>query len=250
MRRPELLAPVGNMECLYSAVSAGCDAVYLSGKLYGARSYAGNFDDEELVSAIKYCHLYGVKIYVTVNTLIYDSEVNNFMKYIDFLYKNVQNSPMDANAYYEFAYELHKAGKIDDSITYYNQTIKLDKTKTDAYINLSQAYRQKKDYANAYNVIKKAIPTALSAIVLILIVTVLNMFGLEYDPNTYIGTDVFSSQHKNLLIFEDYSWYDGTYYSGYRNQWIDKNFKEYEDYVFDTITRSNLLLSNKYYDLK
>ena len=75
---------------------------------------------------------------------------------LDFLYKNVQNSPMDANAYYEFAYELHKAGKIDDAITYYNQTIKLDKSKADAYINLSQAYRQKKDYNNAYSVIKKA----------------------------------------------------------------------------------------------
>ncbi len=75
---------------------------------------------------------------------------------LDFLYKNVQNSPMNADAYYEFAYELHKAGKIDDAIVYYNQTIKLDKTKTDAYINLSQAYRQKKDYNNAYTVIQKA----------------------------------------------------------------------------------------------
>ncbi|MBQ9246497.1 tetratricopeptide repeat protein [bacterium] len=74
-----------------------------------------------------------------------------------FLYKNVQNSPMDAESYYEFAYELHKAGKLDDAIVYYNQTIKLDKTKTDAYINLSQAYRQKKNYAEAYNTIKQAI---------------------------------------------------------------------------------------------
>ena len=76
---------------------------------------------------------------------------------LDFLYKNVQNSPMNADAYYEFAYELHKAGKIDDAIVYYNQTIKLDKNKTDAYINLSQAYRQKKDYNNAYAVMQKAI---------------------------------------------------------------------------------------------
>ena len=73
-----------------------------------------------------------------------------------FLYKNVQNSPMDANSYYEFAYELHKANKIDDAIIYYLQTIKLDNTKIDAYINLSQAYRQKKNYADAYSIIQKA----------------------------------------------------------------------------------------------
>ena len=73
-----------------------------------------------------------------------------------FLYKNVQNSPMDASSYYEFAYELHKANKIDDAITYYIETIKLDKNKIDAYVNLSQAYRQKKKYKDAYDVIKKA----------------------------------------------------------------------------------------------
>lgn len=88
MKKPELLAPVGNIDCLKAAVNAGCDAVYLSGKLYGARSYAGNFDDEELISAIKYCHLYGVKVYVTINTLIYDAEVDGFIKYVDFLHKN------------------------------------------------------------------------------------------------------------------------------------------------------------------
>ena len=88
MKKPELLAPVGNMECLKAAVNAGCDAVYLSGKLYGARSYAGNFSDDELISAIKYCHLYGVKLYVTINTLIYDAEVEGFIKYVDFLHRN------------------------------------------------------------------------------------------------------------------------------------------------------------------
>ena len=75
---------------------------------------------------------------------------------LDFLYKNVQNAPMDANSYYEFAYELHKANKIDDAIVYYLQTIKLDNTKIDAYINLSQAYRQKKNYNDAYSIIQKA----------------------------------------------------------------------------------------------
>lgn len=73
-----------------------------------------------------------------------------------FLYKNVQNSPMNADSYYEFAYELHKANKIDDAIVYYLETIKLDNKKIDAYINLSQAYRQKKNYLDAYQVIQKA----------------------------------------------------------------------------------------------
>ena len=88
MKKPELLAPVGNMDCLIAAIEAGCDAVYLSGKFYGARNYAGNFDNEELIQAFKYCHLYGVKVYVTINTLIYESEVKKFMEYVDFLYKN------------------------------------------------------------------------------------------------------------------------------------------------------------------
>jgi len=84
----ELLAPVGNMECLKAAINAGADAVYLSGINFGARSFAGNFTNSELVTAINTCHLYGVKVYVTVNTLIYDIETDRFMKYIDFLHKN------------------------------------------------------------------------------------------------------------------------------------------------------------------
>lgn len=75
---------------------------------------------------------------------------------LDFLYKNVQNSPMDANSYYEFAYELHKANKIDDAISFYLETIKLDNKKIDAYVNLSQAYRQKKNYKDALAIIEKA----------------------------------------------------------------------------------------------
>ena len=88
MKKPELLSPVGNKECLIAAINAGCDAVYLGGKNFGARNYAGNFNDEELVEAIKYAHVYGVKVYVTVNTMIYEAEVDSFMKYIDFLHKN------------------------------------------------------------------------------------------------------------------------------------------------------------------
>ena len=84
----ELLAPVGNMECLKAAINAGCNAVYLAGKNFGARSFAGNFSREELIEAINICHLYGVKVYVTVNTLIYDVEVEQLLNYIDFLHKN------------------------------------------------------------------------------------------------------------------------------------------------------------------
>ena len=88
MNKIELLAPAGNMESLYAAVSAGADAVYLSGKKYGARAFAANFDDEELVQAINYCHLYDVRVYVTVNTLIYEREMDNFIKYVEFLHRS------------------------------------------------------------------------------------------------------------------------------------------------------------------
>jgi len=84
----ELLSPAGNFECLKAAIEAGCDAVYLGGKLFGARAFSDNFNDVELVEAIKYAHLYGVKVYVTINTLIYEREVDNFLNYVDFLYKN------------------------------------------------------------------------------------------------------------------------------------------------------------------
>ena len=84
----EILSPAGNFECLKAAIMAGADAVYLGGKLFGARAFSNNFTDEELIEAIKYAHLYNVKVYVTVNTLIYESEVENFLSYVDFLYKN------------------------------------------------------------------------------------------------------------------------------------------------------------------
>ena len=84
----ELLAPVGNMECLKAAINGGANAVYLAGINFGARSFAGNFSNEELIEAINLCHLMGVKVYVTVNTLIYDVEVDRFIKYIDFLHKS------------------------------------------------------------------------------------------------------------------------------------------------------------------
>ena len=69
--KKELLSPAGNIESLYQAVHNGADAIYISGKNYGARKFADNFTIEEMEHATKYCHLYGVKVYVTANTLIY-----------------------------------------------------------------------------------------------------------------------------------------------------------------------------------
>lgn len=87
MKKIELLAPVGNMECLKAAIMGGCDAVYLGGYQFGARSFAGNFSLDELKEAVTLSHLYGVKVYVTVNTLIYENEVTQFMFYIEDLIK-------------------------------------------------------------------------------------------------------------------------------------------------------------------
>ncbi|MCK4259999.1 MAG: U32 family peptidase [Halanaerobiales bacterium] len=84
--KPELLAPVGNMESLYAAVQNGCDAVYLGGKSFGARAYAQNFNREELQKALDYAHLYGVKIYVTINTLYKDKELSPVRDFIGDLY--------------------------------------------------------------------------------------------------------------------------------------------------------------------
>ena len=71
----ELLAPAGNMEALKAAVSNGCDAIYLGMQKFGARAYSSNFDLELLEEAINYAHLRNVKIYVTMNTIIYENEV-------------------------------------------------------------------------------------------------------------------------------------------------------------------------------
>ncbi len=84
---PELLAPAGSMEALKAAVNAGADAVYISGKRFGARHYATNFEDEEIEDAVSYAHLHSVKVHVTVNTLIKDSELSDVAEYLLWLYK-------------------------------------------------------------------------------------------------------------------------------------------------------------------
>ena len=84
----ELLVPAGDMECLKQAVHNGCDAVYLACKNFGARKFAKNFDNEEIIEALRFCHLYGVKVYVTMNTLVKNNEVDIFLEQVDFLHKN------------------------------------------------------------------------------------------------------------------------------------------------------------------
>ncbi len=88
MKKVELLSPVGNKEMLDAAIKNGADAIYLAGKLYGARAYADNFSKEEIKEAIKLAHLYGVKVYITINTLIYEEEISAFLDYVKFLYEN------------------------------------------------------------------------------------------------------------------------------------------------------------------
>lgn len=83
---PELLSPAGSMESLYAAVNNGCNAVYVGGKLFSARQYADNFSLEELEAACDYCHLRGVKVYVTVNTVYKEKEMTDFLDYIEKLY--------------------------------------------------------------------------------------------------------------------------------------------------------------------
>ena len=86
MKKTELLAPAGNMEALIAAVQAGCDAVYLGLNSFSARVFAGNFSREELIEAVRYCHIRGVKVYVTMNTILYEPEIEAAKDQIQFLY--------------------------------------------------------------------------------------------------------------------------------------------------------------------
>ncbi|MCJ7689125.1 MAG: U32 family peptidase, partial [Clostridiaceae bacterium] len=86
MEKIELLAPAGSMESVISAVQMGADAVYIGGSKFSARAFAFNFDNENIARAVDYCHIYGVHVYVTVNTLVKDNELKEIMEYIGFLY--------------------------------------------------------------------------------------------------------------------------------------------------------------------
>ena len=78
----ELLAPAGSVETMYAAFAAGADAVYIGGSRFGARAYADNAESESLLDAIDYAHLHGKKLYLTVNTLLKEQEMDELYEYL------------------------------------------------------------------------------------------------------------------------------------------------------------------------
>ncbi len=83
----EVLAPAGSYEILVVAINAGANAVYIGGQRYGARAFAHNFTSEEIEKAVRYAHLNGASVHVTVNTLFNSSEILEVLKYVQFLYR-------------------------------------------------------------------------------------------------------------------------------------------------------------------
>lgn len=89
MKKLELLAPAGSLEICKAVIDAGADAVYLGGNMFGARAYAKNFDQEQLFEALDYAHLFDKKIFLTVNTLLKNHEIDTYLyDYIEPLYKH------------------------------------------------------------------------------------------------------------------------------------------------------------------
>lgn len=88
MKRVELLAPAKDLYTAKVAIEAGANAVYLGGKSFGARFFATNLENEDLKEAVLFAHTRGAKVYVTVNTIVYQSEWNQLIEYLDYLSKN------------------------------------------------------------------------------------------------------------------------------------------------------------------
>ncbi len=86
-KKIEILAPAGSYGSFMAAVTAGADAVYAGGPRFGARAFADNFTEEQLLSAIDYAHLHGRKFYLTVNTLLKDAELEELHEYLEPLYR-------------------------------------------------------------------------------------------------------------------------------------------------------------------
>ncbi len=86
-RLPELLSPAGSFDAAVAAVKAGADAIYLGGRMLNARMNAKNFDDEQIAECVRYCHKYGVRVYVTLNTAVLDRELPEVIAYADMLYE-------------------------------------------------------------------------------------------------------------------------------------------------------------------
>lgn len=83
MTKIELLAPAGNRQSLIGAINAGANAIYLAGKKFGARAFADNFNIDEIREVVRYAHLRKVKIYITINTLVFDDEIKELLEYTD-----------------------------------------------------------------------------------------------------------------------------------------------------------------------
>ncbi|MDI9216166.1 DUF3656 domain-containing U32 family peptidase [Clostridium tertium] len=87
MKKIEILAPAGSMESLIAAMNKGADAVYLGGNKFSARAYASNFDNDNMIKAVDYVHSYGAKVYVTLNTILKENEIEEAVRYVGFLYE-------------------------------------------------------------------------------------------------------------------------------------------------------------------
>ena len=85
---PELLAPAGSFEALKAAIAGGADAVYFGGGDFNARINAKNFTNEELKQAIDMLHSCGRKAYITLNTLVHERELNDYLRFAEFVYKS------------------------------------------------------------------------------------------------------------------------------------------------------------------
>lgn len=81
------MAPAGSFEALVAAIQNGADAVYIGGSRFSARAFAANFDDQGIVEAIEYAHLHFAKLYVAINTVYYDDEIDELLRYVEFLYE-------------------------------------------------------------------------------------------------------------------------------------------------------------------
>ncbi len=86
MKKPEILAPTGTKESVIAALNGGCDAIYIGGQSFGARAYADNPSDDELKEIILLCHLRGVKVFITINTLYKEKELNNVLSFVSKIY--------------------------------------------------------------------------------------------------------------------------------------------------------------------
>ena len=87
LNKTEILAPAGNTEAVRAAVNAYADAVYLGGSMFSARAFAGNFDEKELLDTIDYCHRFGVKVYMAINTLLKNEEIQRLPSYVEPYYR-------------------------------------------------------------------------------------------------------------------------------------------------------------------